>query len=251
MCSPRWPSPRHSSPAGTTGRRSTTSARRHGVEHALVPPTGYDHTLLDVVGLQRSAVACATWCSSPSWSGRPGGPVGLIRTLSPEGRGQRRRLRQLSGDLPPRCCARVPCRGGQLRPPPRTGLEADGPTRRACAVAFEGRRCRGRGHRCAGSPGGPGRRSPARSRRRPAELGLPADRFVLAVFGGSLGSQRLNEIVVADGRAPGRSMRSGRLPRRRRAQSGDAAPAREAATASCIECLATRTECRWSMPRPI
>src|SRR6185436_18224618 len=29
-----------------------------------------------------------------------------------------------------------------------------------------------------------------------AQLGLPADRFVLAVFGGSLGSQRLNDIVV-------------------------------------------------------
>jgi UDP-N-acetylglucosamine:LPS N-acetylglucosamine transferase len=81
----------------------------------------------------------------------------------------------------------------------RPGLVSKLMARRAaaCAVAF------------AGSPlpraevtGAPVRQEVlAIDRRRDradarAQLGLPADRFVLAVFGGSLGSQRLNEIVV-------------------------------------------------------
>ena len=54
-----------------------------------------------------------------------------------------------------------------------------------------------RGHRCTRPPRGSGHRSRRVIAATPgSQLGLPADRFVLAVFGGSLGSQRLNEIVV-------------------------------------------------------
>ena len=54
MCCRHSPSPTHSSLAATTAESIHYVGTTRGVESRLLPPTGYDHSLLDVVGLQRS-----------------------------------------------------------------------------------------------------------------------------------------------------------------------------------------------------
>ena len=166
-----------------------------GVERRLAPASGYDHTLLDVVGLQRS-LSRRNLAFLPK----------LIRSTYQAFR--------LVGRLEPRVVVNV---GGYasfpataaavLRRVPivvvsydrRPGLVSKLMARRAaaCAVAYEGSTLPR-----AEVTGAPIRREVLavdRTRDRTAARGalrLPKDRFVFAVFGGSLGAQRLNEVVV-------------------------------------------------------
>jgi len=167
----------------------------HGVERRLVPPTGYPYTFLDVVGLQRS-LSVRNLAFFPKLVRSTGKAASLVRGLSPKV------VVNVGG------YASFPATfAASLRRIPvvvvsydrRPGLVSKLLARRAaaCAVAFEG------------SPlpraevtGAPVRQEVlAVDRRRDrhdarVQLDLPQDRFVLAVVGGSLGSQRLNEIVV-------------------------------------------------------
>ena len=76
-----------------------------------------------------------------------------------------------------------------------------------------------------------------------AELGLPADRTVIGVFSGSLGSRRINEAVRGPGRALGGPRRPrgpprgrpARLRRRTRARHGLAEPPRAGSSTRCVE----------------
>lgn len=167
---------------------------QRGVERSLLPPTGYPFTLLDVVGLQRS-LSRRNLMVLPK-------AIGAVRAAS-----------RLMAELRPQVVVNV---GGYASFPMsfvakrhrvplvvvsydrRPGLVSRLMGRRAtvCAVAFEG------------SPlpntvltGAPIRaemitldRAAARHAAR-RELGLPQDRFVVAVMCGSLGAQRVNEVV--------------------------------------------------------
>jgi len=172
---------------------------RRGIETRLVPPTGYAHHFLHVTGLQRRLT-----------------PRNIVNDVLLPFTMARAVLaaRRLLVRLRPAVVVSV---GGYASFPAtfaamlqrapfvvvsydrRPGLVSKLMARRAaaCAVAFEG------------SPlpratltGAPVRQEVIavdRQRDRDAareQLGLPTDRFVFAVFGGSLGSQRLNEIVV-------------------------------------------------------
>lgn len=165
-----------------------------GVEQRLLPPTGYDYTLLDVTGLQRSAslrnlaffpkLVGSTWCASR-----------LIRRLSP------RVIVNVGGyaSFPATAAAlfrRVPY--VVVSYDRRPGLVSKLMARRAAAsaVAFEGSAL----PRAVltGAPVGREILHIDRARDREAaraQLALPVDRFILAVFGGSLGARRLNEVV--------------------------------------------------------
>ena len=87
----------------------------------------------------------------------------------------------------------------------------------ASAVAFDGVAAAAQG----GDRSAPAARrsspstSPATGPRPAAELGLPADRFVLLVVGGSLGSGTLNEVIGAFAARQRRPRRPRRPPRRR------------------------------------
>lgn len=166
-----------------------------GVERRLVPASGYEHTLLDVVGLQRTLsrrnlAFLPKLCRSTSQAFR------LVRRLRPSV------VVNVGGyaSFPATAAAvlsRVPVVVVSYDRHP--GLVSRLMARRAaaCAVAYEGSTLP---H--AEVTGAPIRREVLavdRSRDRVsarAALGLPTDRFVLAVFGGSLGAQRLNEVVV-------------------------------------------------------
>ena len=201
--------------------RSTTSGATRGVERRLLPPTGYEHTLLDVVGLQRS-VSLRNLSFVPKLIRSTYQAIKLIRRLAPKRGRQRRRVRQRSchagGDVAP--CSR---RRGQLRPSPGPGLEAArrGAPRRVpwptTAPTLPRATLTGR----TGSPRGAGSRtSTATGSSALSALDLPGDRFVFGVFGGSLGAKRLNDVTAEMVESAGRPARSGRVPHRRRAQSG-------------------------------
>jgi UDP-N-acetylglucosamine--N-acetylmuramyl-(pentapeptide) pyrophosphoryl-undecaprenol N-acetylglucosamine transferase len=171
-----------------------------GVETRLLPPTGYPHTLLDVGGLQRSIA-----------------PHDLRRNLLflPKLVRATSRARRLLRELRPRVVVNV---GGYASMPGtfaalltrtpvvvvsydlRPGLASKVSARFAAvsATAFEGSRLRRA--RLVGAPIRPEiigvDRSSGRDAAR-AALGLPADRFVVAVFGGSLGAKALNDAVAA------------------------------------------------------
>ncbi|MEY4338746.1 MAG: UDP-N-acetylglucosamine--N-acetylmuramyl-(pentapeptide) pyrophosphoryl-undecaprenol, partial [Actinomycetota bacterium] len=166
-----------------------------GVETTLVPPTGLPHTFLDVVGLQRSL-------SRRNLSFLPK----LVRAC----RAAKKLLRELQpavvvnvggyASFPATWAAR------RLRIPyvvvsydRRPGLVSKVMAKRAavCAVAFPGSALP---H--AELTGAPVRRemvaldrAAARADAR-AELGLPADRFVLAVMCGSQGAAVVNRVVA-------------------------------------------------------
>jgi UDP-N-acetylglucosamine--N-acetylmuramyl-(pentapeptide) pyrophosphoryl-undecaprenol N-acetylglucosamine transferase len=165
-----------------------------GIERRLLPPTGYDHTLLDVSGLQRS-LSVRNLAFLPRLIRSTWRALGLIRTLSPKV------VVNVGGyaSFPATAAA-------MLRRIPvvivsydrRPGLVSRLMARRAaaCAVAYEGSTLP-RAH----VTGAPVRkeilaidRERDRSEAR-SKLDLPQDRFMFAVFGGSLGAQRLNEIV--------------------------------------------------------
>ncbi len=168
---------------------------KRGVEGRLLPPTGYAHTMLDVVGLQRSMsirnLAFVPKLIRSTWQA-----MSLLRRLSPQV------VVNVGGyaSFPATAAAilrRVPV--VVVSYDRRPGLVSKLVARRAaaCAVAFEGSTLP-RAH-LTGAPvrqevlavdrladrGGPR-----------SQLGLPNDRFVFAVFGGSLGATRLNEVTA-------------------------------------------------------
>lgn len=166
-----------------------------GVESRLLPPTGYDHTLFDVVGLQRSMsvrnLAFLPKLISSTWRA-----FRLLGRLSPKV------VVNVGGyaSFPATAAAivrRVPI--VVVSYDRRPGLVSKLVARRAaaCAVAFAGSTLP-RAH----LTGAPVRQAVLAVDRRAdraaarAQLGLPEDRFVLAVFGGSLGAKRLNEITT-------------------------------------------------------
>lgn len=166
-----------------------------GVERRLAPASGYDHTLLDVTGLQRS-ISRRNLLFLPRLVRSTSRAFGLVRRLRPKV------IVNVGG------YASFPATAaGMLRRVPvvvvsydrRPGLVSKLMARRAaaCAVAYEGSSLPR-----AEVTGAPIRQEVLavdRQRDRTgarASLGLPGDRFVVAVFGGSLGAQRLNEVVM-------------------------------------------------------
>ncbi|MDO8391867.1 MAG: glycosyltransferase [Actinomycetota bacterium] len=173
---------------------------QRGVETTLVPPTGFPHTFLDVVGLQRSV-------SLRNLGRNLLLPVKLVGAL----RAAKRLVRDLQpsvvvnlggyGSFPATWAAR------RARVPyvvvsydRRPGLVSTLMAKRAavCAVAFEGSALPHAEH-----TGAPVRgelvtldRAASRAAARD-ELGLPADRFVVGVVCGSLGAAAVNATVTA------------------------------------------------------
>jgi UDP-N-acetylglucosamine--N-acetylmuramyl-(pentapeptide) pyrophosphoryl-undecaprenol N-acetylglucosamine transferase len=166
-----------------------------GVERRLVPASGYDHTLFDVVGLQRR-LSRRNLLFVPKLIRSTYRAVQLVRRLRPKV------VVNVGGYASfPTTAAAVLCRVPVVvvSYDRRPGLVSKLMARRAaaCAVAYEGSTLPR-----AEVTGAPIRREVLavdRSRDRAAArtaLRLPGDRFVLAVFGGSLGAQRLNDVVV-------------------------------------------------------
>ncbi|MBK5333315.1 MAG: UDP-N-acetylglucosamine--N-acetylmuramyl-(pentapeptide) pyrophosphoryl-undecaprenol N-acetylglucosamine transferase [Ilumatobacteraceae bacterium] len=166
-----------------------------GVERRLLPPTRYDYTLLDVTGLQRS-LSIRNLAFFPKLVGSTWRALRLIRKLSPEV------VVNVGGyaSFPATAAAmlsRVPY--VVVSYDRRPGLVSKLMARRAaaCAVAFEGSTLPR-----AEPTGAPVRQEVLnidRARDRDgarSQLDLPLDRFVFAVFGGSLGARRLNEVVA-------------------------------------------------------
>ncbi len=167
-----------------------------GIESRLLPPTGYAFTLLDVVGLQRSfsrrnvsivpkLIAATRRATRLLRDLRPavvvnvGGYASMPATLAA------RRLKipivVVSYDLRPGLASKLAARGAAAvaaafddSPLPRATLT--GAPIRPEIIAID--------------------RTRDRSAAR-AALGIPADRFLVTVFGGSLGAKALNEAVSA------------------------------------------------------
>jgi UDP-N-acetylglucosamine--N-acetylmuramyl-(pentapeptide) pyrophosphoryl-undecaprenol N-acetylglucosamine transferase len=166
-----------------------------GIERRLLPPTGYGHTLLDVSGLQRSLsvrnLAFLPRLIRSTWKA-----VGLMRRLSPKV------VVNVGGyaSFPATAAAmlrRVPV--VVVSYDRRPGLVSRLMARRAaaCAVAYEGSTLPRA--RVTGAPVRQEVLAIDRERDRSdarTELDIPQDRFMFAVFGGSLGAQRLNEVVA-------------------------------------------------------
>ena len=166
-----------------------------GVERRLLPPTGYDHTLLDVIGLQRSMsmrnLAFVPKLIRSTWQARK-----LLRTLSP------RVVVNVGGYASaPATIAAMLCRVPivVVSYDRRPGLVSKLMARRAaaCAVAFDGSTLP-RVH-LTGAPVRQEILAVDRARDRHdarAHLDLPHDRFLVAVVGGSLGARRLNQVTA-------------------------------------------------------
>jgi UDP-N-acetylglucosamine--N-acetylmuramyl-(pentapeptide) pyrophosphoryl-undecaprenol N-acetylglucosamine transferase len=166
-----------------------------GIETRLLPPTGYDHTFLDVVGLQRS-LSRRNLAFLPK----------LVRATW--------QARRLLGDLRPDVVVNV---GGyasmpatlaaKLRKVPvvvvsydlRPGLASKVSARFAAAVAAAFAASPLPGARPTGAPIRPEIIDVDRARDRAAArraLDIPDDRFVITVFGGSLGAKAINDAVT-------------------------------------------------------
>jgi UDP-N-acetylglucosamine--N-acetylmuramyl-(pentapeptide) pyrophosphoryl-undecaprenol N-acetylglucosamine transferase len=165
-----------------------------GVDGRLLPKSGYDHTLLEVVGLQRS-MSMRNVMFLPKLARSTFQAIRLIRRLRP------RVVVNVGGYASfPATMAAMVCRVPivVVSYDQRPGLVSRLVARRAkaCAVAFEGSTLP-RAH----LTGAPVRQEVlAIDRGRDqgqarVELGLPNDRFVLAVVGGSLGAKRLNGVT--------------------------------------------------------
>lgn len=168
---------------------------RRGIETRLLPPTGYAHTFLDVVGLQRSLsrrnlafvpkLVRATWQARrllgelrPDVVVNVGGYASMPATLAA-------RLRRIP----------VVVVSYDLRP----GLASKLSARSAAAVAAAFAESPLPGARPTGAPIRPEIIAVDRVRDREAAraaLDLPTDRFVITVFGGSLGAKAINDAVV-------------------------------------------------------
>jgi len=168
---------------------------KRGIETRLLPPTGYPHHFLDVVGLQRrltlrnltfpfkmvAAIGAATKLLRrlrPAVVVSVGGYASFPATLA--ARLRRIPIVVVSYDRRPGLASRISARFATV-----------------CATAFEGSTLpRAR------FTGAPVRhelitldRAADRAGARSA-LGIPQDRFVVVVFGGSLGSRVLNDAVT-------------------------------------------------------
>jgi UDP-N-acetylglucosamine--N-acetylmuramyl-(pentapeptide) pyrophosphoryl-undecaprenol N-acetylglucosamine transferase len=168
---------------------------QRGVETKLVPPTGYPHTMLDVVGLQRS-LSTRNLAFLPKLFGAVRAARRLLRELQPAV------VINVGGygSFPATWAAR------RLKIPyvvvsydQRPGLVSKLMAKRAsaCAVAFDGSQLPH--SELTGAPvrGEMVRLDRAASRAEARrELGLPEDRFILAVVCGSLGAAVVNDVVV-------------------------------------------------------
>jgi undecaprenyldiphospho-muramoylpentapeptide beta-N-acetylglucosaminyltransferase len=166
-----------------------------GVEVRLLPPTGFPHTFLDVVGLQRRVTLANLWVV-PKLLRSTWRAVRLLKSLRPKV------VVNVGGyaSFPATFAARlrrvpVVVVSYDRRPGLVSKLMARGAA--ACAVAFPDSVLPHAVH-----TGAPVRREivevdrvAGRDAAR-AALGLPADRFVLAVCCGSLGAQAVNEVVA-------------------------------------------------------
>lgn len=173
---------------------------RRGIETRLVPPTGVPHHFFDVVGLQRG-LRLSSWRSNASF------PLKLLAA-------RRRAIALMRSDRP----AVVVSVGGYASLPAvlaarrlgvpvvvvsydRTPGRSSRVTARfaaATATAFPGSTLPRA--RWTGAPVRAAVRRVDRERDRLAArraLGVPEDRFVVSVIGGSLGSRVLNESVLA------------------------------------------------------
>ncbi|MGD9996657.1 MAG: glycosyltransferase [Ilumatobacteraceae bacterium] len=166
-----------------------------GVESRMLPSTPYEHTLLDVVGFQRSLsrrnlafvpkLVTATWTARrllgrlrPAVVVNVGGYASMPATFAA-------RLRRIpvvvvSYDQRPGLASRLSARfatacGAAFDDSPLPRARATGAPLRPAVTSVDRRRDR----------------SSAR-----ADLGLPDDRFVITVFGGSLGAKALNDAVA-------------------------------------------------------
>ncbi|CAB4878408.1 unannotated protein [freshwater metagenome] len=168
---------------------------KRGIETRLLPETPYPHHFLDVIGLQRRITATNLLFPFKLLKAIAAARV-LLRALRPAvvvsvggyasfpatfaARLRRIPIVVVSYDRIPGLASRVSARFAT-----------------ACAVAFDGSTLR-RAH----YTGAPVRRElvllDRRTQRIPAReaLHIPLDRFVVAVFGGSLGSKVLNESVA-------------------------------------------------------
>lgn len=172
---------------------------RRGIENRLVPPTGYDMAVFDVSGLQRSfawrdvvrnaafvpRLARAVW---QAWRMLGRWPVGCVVNVGGyasmpatfAARVRRWPVVVVSYDQRPGLASRVAARFATAT----AAAFADSPLPRAHTT---------------GAPLRPAIIAVDRQRDREAaraELDLPADRFVVAVFGGSLGAKAINEVVA-------------------------------------------------------
>lgn len=168
---------------------------RHGIDERLLAATGYQHELLDVVGLQRSLsrrnvvflpkLIRATWrmhrlmrAERPAVVVNVGGYASMPATLAAVLR--RVPIVVVSYDLRPGLASKLAARFAV-----------------ATAAAFPGS-VLPRAH----TTGAPIRREIIAVDRNQdkdaarASLGLPSDRFVVAVFGGSLGAKAVNGAVA-------------------------------------------------------
>jgi UDP-N-acetylglucosamine--N-acetylmuramyl-(pentapeptide) pyrophosphoryl-undecaprenol N-acetylglucosamine transferase len=166
-----------------------------GVERRLLSDSRYDHTLLDVVGLQRS-MSLRNIAFLPKLVRSTYQAVKLVRRLSP------RVVVNVGGYASfPATAAAMFCRVPivVVSYDRRPGLVSRLVARRAaaCAVAYPGSSLP-RAH-VTGAPVGQAILAVDRRDDRQqalSQLGLPDNRFVFAVFGGSLGAQRLNEVTA-------------------------------------------------------
>lgn len=166
-----------------------------GVEQRLLPPTGYDYTLLDVVGLQRR-ISARNLAFLPKLLSSTYRAIKLIRRLSPDVVVNVGGYASVPATVAAMLC-RVPV--VVVSYDRRPGLVSKLAARRAaaCAVAYPGSTLPK-----ATVTGAPVRQEVlALDRRRDrqqalSQLDVSDDRFVLAVFGGSLGAARLNEVTA-------------------------------------------------------
>jgi UDP-N-acetylglucosamine--N-acetylmuramyl-(pentapeptide) pyrophosphoryl-undecaprenol N-acetylglucosamine transferase len=166
-----------------------------GIEARLLPPTGYAYTLLDVVGLQRSLslrnLAFVPKLVRATWRARR-----LLRDLRPAVVVNVGGYASMPATFAARLC-RIPVVvvSYDLRPGLASKLSARFAA--ACAAAFPDSPLPRA--RTTGAPIRPEIIAIDRTRDRAAAreaLDIPADRFVVTVFGGSLGAKAINDAVL-------------------------------------------------------
>lgn len=168
---------------------------QRGIEARLLPATGYAHTLLDVVGLQRS-LSRRNLMFLPKLLGATWRARRLLRQLRPAVVVNVGGYASMPATLAARLC-RVPVVvvSYDLRP----GLASKLSARFAAASATAFPNSPLPRARTVGAPIRAQIIAIDRARDRVAaraELQLPVNRFVVTVFGGSLGAKALNEAVA-------------------------------------------------------
>jgi UDP-N-acetylglucosamine--N-acetylmuramyl-(pentapeptide) pyrophosphoryl-undecaprenol N-acetylglucosamine transferase len=168
---------------------------RRGIESRLLPPTGYDHTLLDVVGLQRSLsirnLLFLPKMVTATWRARR-----LLRSLRPAVVVNVGGYASMPATFAARLC-RVPV--VVVSYDRRPGLASKLSARFASAVAAAFPDSPLPRARSTGAPIRPDVIAVDRTRDRSSArtaLDLPADRFVITAFGGSLGARVINDAIA-------------------------------------------------------